>query len=164
VSETRQVEVAVNTDLAAQLSEELGLVRPCYVTIVHSEVSREDETGAKWETKGDFDPISREIRLMVNHTWLRGAKLSVVRSSIVRTLLHEFRHAMQYENPDWAQTLETDSQIHYGMQDSEADANEFAAQNCTRYANLIRLSLKRKSSYDFGHGPRGFAKLSEVSK
>jgi hypothetical protein len=161
VSTSRLYSIKVNPVEQRRLEEELGLLAVCRLTVVTEPQIREKDN-AIWETKGDYNSITREIRVMVGMTWLQRTALPLVRSSLVYTLLHEFRHAHQYDH--WAQfQIDNAHAVHYGMSELEKDANDFAALRRAAYSNLVRLSLRKPKSYDFGHGPRGFAKLSAAS-
>lgn len=157
-----QYNVVVNPAEQERLESELQLVSPCHVTIVlEAHIRHEDH--ATFETFGDYQYVTREIRLMVGATWLSRTAPSLVRSRMARTLLHEFRHAHQYDY--WPRHKISDAHaVHYGMSPMEQDANDFADLRGAAYSNLVKLSFKRPSSYDFGHGPRGFAKLSAVGQ
>lgn len=105
-------------------------------------------------SRGDYQRGANRIRVFLDlNGRLEAERLPFVNSSLVFTLLHEFRHHWQeyhWTAEEWA----ADSKRAYAHQKCEKDANEFADLHKAKYRSLIRV--KRVF-----HGS-GFSKLGKT--
>lgn len=139
---SREFTFVLDPVIKEKLETHLGV--PEYRVIFRNVVTGSIDGNQK-KVLGLHDGANRLITISVAHGLLTGSRLTDAHTSIIHTLLHEYRHAHQeatWPEHKWAR----DDKRNYRDQECEKDANEWAARNVTKWRSLGRLKVKTRSS------------------
>jgi hypothetical protein len=142
---SRELTIVVNEAVKAKLEEHLRLSGPCQIVVRSERQNR---------LYGMYEPHSRTVTIHLGSDILAGSHLLHVNRKVIETLLHEFRHAHQYDNWD-PEKLARDERRAYHLKDVEEDANDWSSRNVSTWIKLARVS--RKSPSVFGAQNRRLA-------
>lgn len=142
------VTVSVKPDRLLALVVELRLKAEVDVKVW---VERQGRTHGYWEWKDGRHKIS----IFAGAPGLDVGRLTFAATAATDTLLHELRHAWQYEN--WTDDFYAkDARRPYSQQELEKDANEWASTNAIRWRGLVHVSRRFPNS--------GFSRLSAAAE
>ena len=87
---------------------------------------------------GTHHRSSRLIVIELGHTLFAHSSLRAVKTEILNTILHEFRHA--YQHTHWTpQKIAEDKKRPYRLQEMEIDAEEWAERNAAKWRQLFSI-------------------------
>lgn len=133
---SREFTFAMNEEVQRELEAALGLKAPVRV------VFRSERQG---RLHGTYLPLTRTVTINLGVELFINSRLSAVNNEVIRTLLHEFRHAHQFDTWD-AKRIKRDLDRPYHAQEVEADANSFAEFGVRRWSRLGRVRPKGRTS------------------
>ena len=129
----REFTLKLDETKKAQLEKELEL---------RSSVSLKVKQTSNNRVLGRYSAAVRRITIELGWTGLAHTRLTLVSDSVLQTLLHEYRHAHQYDVWGYERMAE-DGKRPYHAQEAEKDANDFAQRNTSRYRGLARVVPKK---------------------
>jgi len=132
----RQLTFQIDPEAQARLESHLRLKAPVTVRVVSERSGR---------LHGEYDPNTRTVYLYLGADLFTNSRLLHVKQRIIQTLLHEFRHAHQFDH--WpAERMHRDSLRQYGAQEREKDARDFQANSMAEWMSLGVLKVKNPAS------------------
>lgn len=136
------VKLVVNEPVYERLLKELQ---------IHNAPTVEMRTERSGGLRGQFDPGRNRVLMYLGHDTYDHESLGHLQTQLVRTFLHEIRHAWQQRH--WsAAKWEEDEAYPYYSKPSEVDARDFADRKIADYRGVVRVSRTFPSS--------GFSRLS----
>lgn len=129
-----------------ELCESIGLNNPPTVRIRLTQ-----RPNAAEQVLGTHCAVTNSINVNFGFPSDTIERLRFMQSDLVNTLLHEVRHAWQYQT--WGEEwMRTDDKLPYALRHKEKDANQFAETHQTLWRGLVRVGRKQHGS--------NFSKLS----
>lgn len=122
----RELTFSLRPEVQRELEQALGLKGECKVTVTPTSIPR---------AYGTYTPAARWIKLNLRVESFTNSRLLAVTREVVITLLHEYRHAYQYDH--WTPKQLADKET------LEQDAERWAVQNAARWLRIGHVKPKR---------------------
>lgn len=130
----RDIKLTINPVIQGDLEAELRIKTPVVVKLDYGAALLNGRRIHGLYEKKNGQPIVT-IHLAVD--WYSGTALHIVKRELLVTVLHEFRHAHQFDN--WPQDKWKEHII-------EPDAEKWAQQNTAKWTRLIQIRPVTRSS------------------
>lgn len=133
---SREFTFELNEDVARKLEEHLQLKGQVRVKTLRHRSGR---------LHGDYNVAARLITLQLGVELFTNSRLAAIQTEVLKTLLHEYRHAHQYDTWD-PKRIARDKDRPYQLRDIEVDAERFAEEAVSRWKGLGRVRPKGTAS------------------